>query len=65
MRLKLGWWAFSMAYLGIGVVESAALQSLAGSQEPVSLLGASGVILEIVLGRAAFKGIEQLVRSGR
>jgi len=41
---KLGWWAFILCYLGIGIVESAAIQLALHPQTPVHMLGASGAI---------------------
>jgi len=45
---KLGWWAFLLAYLGIGVIENAALQILVHPAEPVHALGASGAIFGLL-----------------
>jgi membrane associated rhomboid family serine protease len=45
---KLGWWAFTLVYLGIGASESALLQLLVQSDQPVRMLGASGVIFGLV-----------------
>lgn len=45
---KLGWWAFALVYLGIGVSESAALQLLVHSDETVRMVGASGVIFGLL-----------------
>ena len=41
---KLGWWAFTFVYLGIGVAESAGIQLATASQTPEHMLGASGAI---------------------
>jgi membrane associated rhomboid family serine protease len=41
---KLGWWAFTMAFLGIGACESAGTQLLIHPQEPIQMFGASGAI---------------------
>ncbi|HKI18226.1 MAG TPA: rhomboid family intramembrane serine protease, partial [Isosphaeraceae bacterium] len=45
---KLGWWAFTLVYLGIGASESAALQLLVQSDQTVRMLGASGVIFGLL-----------------
>lgn len=41
---KLGWWAFTLVYLGLGGAESAATQLLFHPKDPVFMLGASGAI---------------------
>jgi membrane associated rhomboid family serine protease len=41
---KLGWWAFTLAFLGIGACESAGTQLLIHPREPIHMLGASGAI---------------------
>ena len=41
---KLGWWAFTLAFLGIGACESAGTQLLFHPQEPIHMFGASGAI---------------------
>src|SRR5271166_4494369 len=41
---KLGWWAFLLAFLGIGVMESAGTQILIHPEEPIHMVGASGAI---------------------
>jgi membrane associated rhomboid family serine protease len=45
---KLGWWAFLLSYLGIGVIENAALQFVVRPSEPVHALGASGAIFGLL-----------------
>jgi len=45
---KLGWWAFTLVYLGIGASESAAMQLLVQSDQTVRMLGASGVIFGLL-----------------
>ncbi len=45
---KLGWWAFTLVYLGIGASESALLQLLVQSDQTVRMLGASGVIFGLL-----------------
>ncbi len=45
---KLGWWAFLLVYLGLGVGESAGMQLLVPAGEPVHMLGASGIILGLL-----------------
>jgi len=45
---KLGWRAFTLVYLGLGVVESALMQILIRSEEPVRMLGASGVVFGLM-----------------
>jgi membrane associated rhomboid family serine protease len=45
---KLGWWAFTLVYLGLGVGESAGMQLLVHSQQPVHMLGASTVIFGLL-----------------
>ena len=45
---KLGWRAFALVYLGLGVVESALMQILIHSEEPVRMLGASGVVFGVM-----------------
>ena len=39
---KLGWWAFLLVYLGLGVGESAGMQILVHSETPVHMLGVIG-----------------------
>jgi membrane associated rhomboid family serine protease len=41
---KLGWWAFTLAYLAIGIAESAGIQLALHPEKPVHMLGASGAI---------------------
>jgi membrane associated rhomboid family serine protease len=41
---KVGWWAFLLIYLGLGVIESAGMQLLVSTKEPVHVLGSSGII---------------------
>jgi membrane associated rhomboid family serine protease len=41
---KIGWWAFTLVYLGIGIAESAATQLVFNPEETVYMLGASGAI---------------------
>ena len=45
---KLGWWAFLLVYLGLGVSESAGMQLVVHSQSPVHMLGSSGVIFGLL-----------------
>jgi membrane associated rhomboid family serine protease len=45
---KLGWWAFLLVYLGLGVSESAALQALVRSGQPVHVLGSSAIIFGLL-----------------
>jgi len=45
---KLGWWAFMLVYLGLGVSESAGMQLLVRSETPVHMLGSSGVIFGLL-----------------
>src|SRR5262249_21023207 len=45
---KLGWWAFTLVYLGLGVSESAAMQLLVPSQHEVHMLGASTIIFGLL-----------------
>jgi membrane associated rhomboid family serine protease len=45
---KLGWWAFLLVYLGLGVGESAGMQILVQSAKPVHMLGSSGVIFGLL-----------------
>jgi len=45
---KLGWWAFLLIYLGLGLGESAGMQLLVPSAEPVRMVGASGIILGLL-----------------
>jgi membrane associated rhomboid family serine protease len=45
---KLGWWAFLLVYLGLGVSESAGMQLLVQSKTPVHMLGSSGVIFGLL-----------------
>jgi membrane associated rhomboid family serine protease len=41
---KLGWWAFALAYLGIGAFENAGIQLLLHPSDPIRMVGASGAI---------------------
>jgi membrane associated rhomboid family serine protease len=45
---KLGWWAFLLVYLGLGVSESAGMQLLVHSETPVHMLGSSGIIFGLL-----------------
>src|SRR5262249_18314433 len=45
---KLGWWAFTLVYLGLGVSESAAMQLLVPSQHEVHMLGSSTIIFGLL-----------------
>jgi membrane associated rhomboid family serine protease len=45
---KLGWWAFMLVYLGLGIVESAGMQLLMHTVEPTHLLGSSGVVFGLL-----------------
>jgi membrane associated rhomboid family serine protease len=45
---KLGWWAFLLVYLGLGAFESAGIQLLLHTEEPIYLVGTSGIILGLV-----------------
>jgi len=45
---KLGWWAFMLIYLGLGIGESAGMQLMVRSEKPVHMLGASGIILGLL-----------------
>jgi membrane associated rhomboid family serine protease len=45
---KLGWWAFLLVYLGLGISESAGMQLLVHSTTPVHMLGSSGVIFGLL-----------------
>lgn len=45
---KLGWRAFALVYLGVGIVESALMQVLIHTEEPVHMLGASGVVFGLL-----------------
>ncbi len=45
---KLGWWAFLLSYLGIGVIENAAMQIAVHPAEPAYALGASGAIFGLL-----------------
>ena len=45
---KLGWWAFTLAYLGIGAAESAGIQLVMRSEHTVHVLGASGAIFGLL-----------------
>jgi membrane associated rhomboid family serine protease len=45
---KLGWWAFLLVYLGLGVTESAGMQLLVHSGTPVHMLGSSGIIFGLL-----------------
>jgi membrane associated rhomboid family serine protease len=41
---KVGPWAFLLVYLGLGVFESAGMQLVVRSEEPLHMLGSSGII---------------------
>ena len=45
---KLGWWAFLLVYIGLGISESAGMQLLVQSKTPVHMLGSSGVIFGLL-----------------
>jgi membrane associated rhomboid family serine protease len=45
---KLGWWAFTLVYLGLGAIESAGMQLLVHSEEPIFMVGASAIILGLL-----------------
>jgi membrane associated rhomboid family serine protease len=45
---KLGWWAFLLVYVGLGVGESAGMQLLVPAGAPVRMVGASGIILGLL-----------------
>jgi membrane associated rhomboid family serine protease len=45
---KLGWWAFMLVYLGLGIVESAGMQLVMHTAEPTYLLGSSGVVFGLL-----------------
>jgi membrane associated rhomboid family serine protease len=45
---KLGWWAFILVYVGLGVAESAVLQLLVQSDKPLHILGPSSVIFGLL-----------------
>jgi len=45
---KLGWWAFLLIYLGLGIGESALMQVVVHSEVPLHMLGASGIILGLL-----------------
>ena len=45
---KLGWWAFLLVYLGLGVCESAGMQFLVHSEHPVHMLGSSAIIFGLL-----------------
>src|SRR6202522_2542224 len=45
---KLGWWAFVLVYLGLGISESAGMQLVVHSKAPVHMLGSSGVIFGLL-----------------
>jgi len=45
---KLGWWAFTLVYLGLGIAESAGMQLLVQTAEPTYLLGSSGIIFGLL-----------------
>jgi membrane associated rhomboid family serine protease len=45
---KMGWWAFTLAFLGIGACESAVTQLLVHPQEPIHMVGASGAIFGLL-----------------
>ena len=45
---KLGWRGFALVYLGLGVVASALMQIFIRTAEPVSMLGASGIVFGLM-----------------
>jgi membrane associated rhomboid family serine protease len=45
---KLGWWAFLLVYLGLGISESAGMQLVVHSKTTVHMLGSSGVIFGLL-----------------
>ncbi len=45
---KLGWWAFTLVYLGLGVSESAAMQLLVPSEQEVHMFGSSTIIFGLL-----------------
>jgi membrane associated rhomboid family serine protease len=45
---KIGWWAFTMIYLALGIVESAGIQILVHSEHPFSMMGSSTVIFGLL-----------------
>ncbi len=45
---KLGWWRFLLVYLGLAVGESASMQLLVQPENPIHMLGASGVIFGLL-----------------
>jgi membrane associated rhomboid family serine protease len=45
---KLGWWVFTLVYLGLGVSESAAMQLLVPSPHEVRMLGSSTIIFGLL-----------------
>jgi membrane associated rhomboid family serine protease len=45
---KLGWWAFVLVYLGLGISESAGMQLVVHSKSLVHMLGSSGVIFGLL-----------------
>ncbi len=45
---KLGWWAFLLAYVGLGAGESAGVQLLVHPETPILLFGTSGIIFGLL-----------------
>ena len=45
---KLGWWAFTLIYLGLGFVESAGIQLLVRSEHAFAMMGSSTVIFGLL-----------------
>jgi membrane associated rhomboid family serine protease len=45
---KIGWWAFLLTFLGIGVTLNGAMQMIAHPAEPIHALGASGAIFGLL-----------------
>jgi membrane associated rhomboid family serine protease len=45
---KLGWWRFTLVYLLLGVVESAAMQLLVPSEQEIRMLGSSTIIFGLM-----------------
>jgi membrane associated rhomboid family serine protease len=45
---KLGWWGFTLAFLGIGACESAFTQLVFHPQEPALMFGASGAVFGLL-----------------
>jgi membrane associated rhomboid family serine protease len=58
---KLGWWAFLLVYLGLGVGESAGMQFLVRSAAPVHMLGSSGVIFGLLAMCLAWAPMNEVV----